>query len=55
MMGYLDEPERTAECLSEKGWLRTGDVAYYDEDGYFFITDRIKEMIKVRGYQVAKY
>jgi 4-coumarate--CoA ligase len=53
MMGYLDEPEKTAECLSVKGWLRTGDVAYYDEDGYFFITDRIKEMIKVRGYQVA--
>jgi len=52
-MSYLDEPEKTAECLSAKGWLRTGDVAYYDEDGYFFITDRIKEMIKVRGYQVA--
>lgn len=52
-MGYLDEPEKTAECLSSKGWLKTGDVAYYDEDGYFFITDRIKEMIKVRGYQVA--
>jgi 4-coumarate--CoA ligase len=51
--GYLDDPDKTAECLSSNGWLRTGDVAYYDEDGYFYITDRIKELIKVRGYQVA--
>jgi acyl-CoA synthetase (AMP-forming)/AMP-acid ligase II len=53
MMGYLDQPDKTAECLSEKGWLRTGDVATYDEEGYFYITDRIKELIKVRGYPVA--
>lgn len=53
MMGYLDAPDKTAECLSESGWLRTGDVASYDEDGYFYITDRIKELIKVRGFQVA--
>ncbi|VEU33622.1 unnamed protein product [Pseudo-nitzschia multistriata] len=53
MMGYLDEPEKTKECLSSTGWLRTGDLAYYDEDGYFFITDRIKELIKTRGFQVA--
>lgn len=51
--GYLDDPDKTAECLSESGWLRTGDVAYYDEDGFFYITDRIKELIKVRGYPVA--
>ncbi|KAL3919452.1 MAG: hypothetical protein SGILL_003748 [Bacillariaceae sp.] len=53
MMGYLDDPDKTRECLSSSGWLRTGDVAYYDEEGYFFITDRIKELIKVRGFQVA--
>mmetsp|Transcript_32227 Transcript_32227/g.74034 ORF Transcript_32227/g.74034 Transcript_32227/m.74034 type:complete len:149 (+) Transcript_32227:61-507(+) len=53
MLGYLDAPDKTAECLSASGWLRTGDVAYYDEDGYFFITDRLKELIKVRGFQVA--
>ena len=52
-MGYLNEPEKTAECLSNAGWLRTGDMAYYDEDGYFYITDRIKELIKVRGFPVA--
>jgi 4-coumarate--CoA ligase len=53
MLGYLDDPDKTAECLTESGWLRTGDVARYDEDGFFFITDRIKELIKVRGYPVA--
>lgn len=53
MMGYLDEPQKTRACLSESGWLRTGDLARYDEDGYFTITDRIKELIKVRGFQVA--
>jgi len=53
MMGYLDAPDKTAECLSADGWLRTGDVAHYDEEGFFFITDRLKELIKVRGFQVA--
>ena len=53
MMGYLNDTEKTVECLSTDGWLRTGDVARYDEDGFFYITDRIKELIKVRGYQVA--
>jgi 4-coumarate--CoA ligase len=53
MMGYLDEPEKTKECMSSSGWLRTGDFAYYDDDGYFYITDRIKELIKVRAFQVA--
>ena len=51
--GYLDDPDKTAECLSTSGWLRTGDVAHYDDDGFFYITDRIKELIKVRGYPVA--
>lgn len=53
MMGYMDDLEKTRECLSESGWLRTGDIAHYDNDGFFFITDRIKELIKVRGYPVA--
>ena len=53
MMGYLDAPNITAESLSPGGWLKTGDIAYYDEDGFFYITDRLKELIKVRGYQVA--
>lgn len=53
MMGYLNDPEKTSECLDQDGWLRTGDVAMYDEDGFFYLTDRIKELIKVRGFQVA--
>ena len=53
MMGYMDNPTQTKECISEQGWLRTGDIAYYDKEGYFYITDRIKELIKVRGHQVA--
>lgn len=52
MMGYLDDPDRTRECLDENGWLNTGDMAKYDQDGFFYITDRIKELIKVRGFQV---
>ncbi|MGK3745613.1 MAG: 4-coumarate--CoA ligase [Bacillariaceae sp.] len=53
MMGYQDEIQQTKDCLSSSGWLRTGDMFYYDEDGYFFMTDRIKELIKTRGFQVA--
>jgi 4-coumarate--CoA ligase len=54
MMGYWNEPEKTAECLSlTSGWLRTGDVVYYDEDGFFYVVDRVKELIKVSGYPVA--
>lgn len=53
MLGYLNQPDKTEECLSDSGWLRTGDIAHYDEDGHFYITDRAKELIKVRGYQVA--
>ncbi len=52
MMGYYNDPVNTANCLSTDGWLKTGDIAYYDENGFFYITDRIKELIKVRGFQV---
>lgn len=53
MMGYLNADEKTKECLSDGGFLRTGDMAQYDEDGFIYITDRMKELIKVRGFQVA--
>ena len=53
MIGYYNDTTKTKECLSSDGWLQTGDMAEYDRDGFFYITDRIKELIKVRGYQVA--
>ncbi|PGH08308.1 hypothetical protein AJ80_07904 [Polytolypa hystricis UAMH7299] len=51
--GYRDDPELTVECLTTDGWFKTGDVGYEDQQGNFFITDRIKDMIKFKGYQVA--
>ncbi len=53
MKGYLNAPEATAFTLTPEGWLRTGDVGYVDEDGYFYIVDRVKEMIKYKGLQIA--
>jgi acyl-CoA synthetase (AMP-forming)/AMP-acid ligase II len=53
MKGYWNNPEETAACLTPDGWLHTGDVARFDEDGYLYLIDRLKEMIKYKGYQVA--
>jgi acyl-CoA synthetase (AMP-forming)/AMP-acid ligase II len=53
MKGYWNNPKETAECLSEDGWLRTGDIGRFDEDGYLYLIERKKEMIKYKGYQVA--
>lgn len=47
MKGYHNNEKATQETLVEDGWLKTGDIGYYDEDGHFFITDRLKELIKV--------
>lgn len=51
MLGYLNNKEATEEMIID-GWLRTGDLAYYDNEGSFYITDRLKELIKVKGFQV---
>lgn len=57
MLGYHNKPEATAETLvkDENGdiWLKTGDIAHYDDDGCCYITDRIKDLIKVKGLQLA--
>ncbi len=52
MLGYHNRPEATAETLVD-GWLRTGDLAKVDAEGWVYIRDRLKELIKVKGFQVA--
>jgi acyl-CoA synthetase (AMP-forming)/AMP-acid ligase II len=52
MLGYLNNPEATAKTM-EGDWLKTGDLGMVDADGYLFIRDRLKELIKVKGFQVA--
>jgi acyl-CoA synthetase (AMP-forming)/AMP-acid ligase II len=53
MKGYLGLPEATAQTVDAEGWLHTGDVALVDEEGFFFIVDRAKELIKYKAFQVA--
>jgi 4-coumarate--CoA ligase len=53
VMGYLDNDKATQETFDSQGWLHTGDVGYIDHEGFITITDRIKEMIKVKGIAVA--
>lgn len=52
MKGYLNRPEATADTVDNDGWLHSGDIGYADEDGHFFIVDRLKELIKYKGFQV---
>jgi acyl-CoA synthetase (AMP-forming)/AMP-acid ligase II len=52
MKGYFNKPEATAACLTDDGWFKTGDVGV-ETDGWFYIVDRVKELIKYKGLQVA--
>ncbi|KAH8927265.1 acetyl-CoA synthetase-like protein [Atractiella rhizophila] len=52
-MGYLNSPESTADTLEDEGWVHSGDVGKFDKHGNLWLTDRIKEMIKVKGFQVS--
>ncbi len=52
MKGYLNNERATADTITDDGWLRTGDIGHIDEDGHLFIVDRLKELIKYKGFQV---
>lgn len=52
MKGYYTDPKETALTIDSEGWLHTGDVGYYNKNYNFYIVDRIKELIKYKGYQV---
>ena len=53
MLGYWKKPKETADTIDKDGFLRTGDIGYYDENGLFYLVDRIKELIKYKGFQVS--
>jgi acyl-CoA synthetase (AMP-forming)/AMP-acid ligase II len=53
MKGYWRQPAASADTLLSEGWMRTGDVGYFDEDGCIYLVDRIKELIKYKAQQVA--
>ncbi len=53
MLGYLNNEEATREMLEPDGWLHTGDIATVDSNGIYTIVERLKELIKYKGYQVA--
>lgn len=52
LTGYLNEPEATSATIDVEGWLHTGDIGYVDDDDEVYIVDRIKELIKFKGFQV---
>jgi len=53
MKGYIGNESATRGTIDSEGWLHSGDIGYYDKEGYFFITDRLKELIKYKGFQVS--
>ncbi|GMJ14005.1 hypothetical protein like AT5G63380 [Hibiscus trionum] len=52
MKGYVGNEKETAETVDSEGWLKTGDICYFDSEGFLYIVDRLKELIKYKAYQV---
>lgn len=52
MKGYYNNPTATVSSIDRDGWFHTGDIGHYNKDSNFFIVDRLKELIKVKGFQV---
>ncbi|XP_014259052.1 4-coumarate--CoA ligase 1-like isoform X1 [Cimex lectularius] len=53
MKGYINNPEATAATFDDNGWFHTGDIGYYDEDGFLFVIDRLKDLFFYKSYQIA--
>ena len=53
LSGYYNNKEETARTIDKKGWLHTGDIGFVDDQDNVFIVDRIKELIKYKGFQVS--
>ena len=53
MLGYFNNEQANQDTFDNDGWMRTGDIGYYDKDGYIYLVDRMKELIKVKGMQVT--
>nr|XP_053649608.1 luciferin 4-monooxygenase-like [Cherax quadricarinatus] len=54
MLGYANDPVATAATIDPQGWLHTGDIGYYNQDNFIFLTDRMKDLIKVKGFQFSE-